>query len=721
MVSLFKDVKQNKSFAEESLSDFLTDIRDGKWTNEVISYRNGELGKKELVAATLSGVFSTRSISGLIEHSGFICIDIDKQNPNKVKDMLREDIYCYAAWSSISGNGIASLFKINPKKHTESFEGLAKYLFEKYELIVDSSCRDVSRLRIVSYDADIYINEGAKKFAIYPKKRATALMKLPKTIFVVSDFDNIINQIIIKGIDIVPNYSQWLDCCFALSEQFGEGGRNYFHLISQIGSKYKSNICDAQFDACLSHKGSGINIGTFYWYCKGAGIEIMTEKTTVIASTATTAWRGGRTIADTVKLLSEVEGIPANESEDIVKQVFDNKIDVKAGDTPVDQLEQWIRQNMDIRLNEVTNKHEIDGKVLNDNDYNSFFLDAKKALPSIDYPLYEKILNSNRIAVYNPIKAWIMEHDKEEYKNTGSLLKLTQTIKSVQSDDYIAFVISKWCAGIMDAIYGNTPPLMLILLGDISTGKTEFFRRLLPDGLKRFHADSKLDEGKDDSILMTQKLIILDDEMSGKSKKESAKFKSMTSRATFSLRRPFGKSNVDLKRLAIICATTNEFEIIEKPSENRRKLPIEVLAIDQVLYNSIDKTELFMDIYYLWKDKKIDSFMSKEDITFLADNTKKYNLPITEMELLSTFFHLPDPNKNNDCQFMTIVQIKHFVTMRSSEFTTLYALTSCLREIGYKKEFYKGRWGYFMRHRDESNVGDAYNITDKDTQDDLPF
>lgn len=718
MISLFKDVRHNSSHTEMSVSDFLSDIKNGKWINEVISFRNGEIEKKSLPAATLSGTFAKRSISGLIEHSGFICIDIDKQNPQTIKNLLKNDIYCYAAWTSISGGGVACLFKINPKKHRESFEGLSEYLYKKYEIIIDQSCRDVCRMRIISYDTEIYINEGAKKFTLYPEKKPTALTKLPKTIFVRSDFDDIINQITSRHIDIVPNYPQWLDCCFALTEQFGEGGRHYFHLISRIGAKYKPDKCDKQFDACLRHKGSGITIGTFYWYCKNSGIEIMSDKTKIIASTATTAWKGSRTIDDTIKLLSEVEGISAEESRDIVNQVFENKIDVKAGDSPIDDLEQWIRQNMDIRLNEVTNKHESNGKVLEDKDYNSFFLDAKRTLPKLEYSLFEKMINSNRIPVYNPIKTWISEHDREDFMDTMALDKLIRTIKSPQPDEYIKFALTKWCAGIMDAIFEKAPPLMLILLGGISTGKTEFFRRLLPDDLKRFHADSKLDEGKDDSILMTQKLIILDDEMAGKSKKESAKFKSISSRDTFSLRRPFGRSNVDLKRLAMICATTNEYEVIERPSENRRMLPIEVESIDYELYNSIEKSELFMDIYYLWKEGEINSTMSKKDIEFLAKNTTKYNAPISEQEMISTFFYPPLPERKNNCVFMTIVQIKHFMVSKSSDFVTLNKLSSYLREMGYKKEFYKGRYGYFM----EKRISDEdFSVSSIENDEELPF
>ena len=60
---------------------------------------------------------------------------------------------------------------------------------------------------------------------------------------------------------------------------------------------------------------------------------------------------------------------------------------------------------------------------------------------------------------------------------------------------------------------------MLVLAGETQgTGKTHFFRYLLPNKLQNLYAESKMDNGKDDEILMTKKWIIVDDEMGGKSK-----------------------------------------------------------------------------------------------------------------------------------------------------------------------------------------------------------
>jgi len=701
MISLYKGKTDVKSKDTLSMSDFLDGIQNGRWQDYAFDYRAGKISKDNIPRVTISGYFSYRNDASLIEHSGFICVDIDDHNIDMVKSKLSKDIYCYAAFVSKSGKGIAALFKINPSKHRESYLGLSEYLFNNYGFIADPAAKNESRTRDVSFDPDIYINAGAKKFTYYPKPKPKALTKLPTTIFVKSDFDDIIRDITTRNIDLCVNYQEWLDICFALSEQFGEGGRHYFHLISQIGEKYESRQCDAQFSNCLKHRGSGITIGTFYYYCKQAGIETMSQKTKMIASASSQAKKGGRTKEDTIRLLHDVENISALDSKDIVNQVFDNNIQISdTSESLVEQVEMWIRQNINIKRNEVTAKHEMDGHPMEDYDYNSIFLDCKKIFEKVDYSIFERILNSNRIAHYNPLKDWFYERRK--MKPTGNIERLIQSIHTNMNRDYVDMVVKKWLCGIVDAVFDQAPPLMLVLLGTINEGKTFFFRNLLPKDLnEHYYGESKLDADKDDAILMTQKLIILDDEMSGKSKRESAKFKSITSKDIFSLRKPYGKGNVDLKRLAMLCATTNEFQIIEKISENRRILPIEVEGRDFALYDSINKEELLMEIFHARNEGLISSGMTKKDIKFLAENTKKYEISSAEKDGILTFFHSPGTYDRNSATFMTVSAIRAVIQSKYFDNLNNQKISSYMREIGYPLDVYNGVYGYYMYQRSE--------------------
>jgi hypothetical protein len=68
--------------------------------------------------------------------------------------------------------------------------------------------------------------------------------------------------------DITAGYQNWLHLGFALESEFGENGRKYFHAISRFHSDYSPRECDWQYTECLEHNGSGISIGTFFYWCK---------------------------------------------------------------------------------------------------------------------------------------------------------------------------------------------------------------------------------------------------------------------------------------------------------------------------------------------------------------------------------------------------------------------------------------------------------------------
>ncbi|MBP0902208.1 DUF3987 domain-containing protein [Mariniflexile gromovii] len=76
-----------------------------------------------------------------------------------------------------------------------------------------------------------------------------------------------------SGMDITGNYGTWRDLGFALAEEYGELGREYFHRISKNYAGYDTKECDEQFNKCLNAKGHGISIATFYHHAHHANIK----------------------------------------------------------------------------------------------------------------------------------------------------------------------------------------------------------------------------------------------------------------------------------------------------------------------------------------------------------------------------------------------------------------------------------------------------------------
>jgi hypothetical protein len=190
MISLFKLHTDTQSTENIGIQDYIDNIKNGTWQDSVLNVRAGKLEKNKLAALTISGVFKERKAAQIIEHSGFICIDVDAKDQICKIDIeaIKQDPYVYAVHLSVGGFGYAVLIKIDPEKHLEAFLALENYFFVNYSIVVDKSCKDTSRLRYVSYDPDIYVNEKAKLFKKYLPKKEVKKREV-KTFVVKSDFD----------------------------------------------------------------------------------------------------------------------------------------------------------------------------------------------------------------------------------------------------------------------------------------------------------------------------------------------------------------------------------------------------------------------------------------------------------------------------------------------------------------------------------------------------
>lgn len=92
-----------------------------------------------------------------------------------------------------------------------------------------------------------------------------------------NDIETITQRIEARCLDITAGYENWRDLGFALSEELGETGRNYYHRISRFNTDYNAAETDKQYDRCLRAHGTGVTIKTFFQKAKEAGISIITS------------------------------------------------------------------------------------------------------------------------------------------------------------------------------------------------------------------------------------------------------------------------------------------------------------------------------------------------------------------------------------------------------------------------------------------------------------
>ena len=687
LISHYKNIHDTQD-TDIEFESFLEGVRSGRWQDIALEVRNAptkeikDLKKKTAPMVTVSGSFAARKDDSIRKHSNLIAIDIDNlDDAVATKNRIGADPYVLAAFVSISGKGLCLIIKIDGTRHLDAFNAIAAYLYNEYQLIVDQSGKNVSRARFVSYDPALIHNTNAAIFKKYlPKKKE---YKQQKVVVIKTDFDSMIAQMDQKGLNLCEDYSDWIRICYGLVSEFGEQGREHFHTLSATSSKYNSIDCDAQFDACLKNhnesKGKKSSIGSIYYLAKQNGIDIYTEHSKAIMRHATSQRAAGLSADSIVKSL-EVSGITPEESKEIVEQIVNKDIKYKSESISTD-IAAFVN-TYDLRKNTITRNIELSGKPIDDSDINSIFLDSKAIFKESSKDLVTSILFSNRINTYNPLHEFfekdLFQPTNFKYPNLQLLLASVKT-DTPNADMYI----TRWLISAVASAYGIHSPLVLIFSGQKQgTGKTHWFRYLLPKELRYLFAESKMDAGKDDEILMCKKWFILDDEYGGKSKKEDKRLKELTSKEFINVREPYGRVSLDLRRLSVFCGTTNETQILNDSTGNRRQIPIHILDIDHDLYNQCDKAALWRELYYMFQ-AGFEYTILKEDIEKLNAATEMFKLSTPEEDLI----HKKLQPGTTSGEWMSLTEIQQYLMLETKfNYLNTHRIGTLLSLLGFVKD-----------------------------------
>jgi hypothetical protein len=298
-ISAFKNARSTEP-TQVALGAFL---RSTKYKDTILAIRaetdktRRDEMKKNLPAATISGTFDRREVAGLRMYNGLVCMDFDaKENqshtPERMKEILSGIAEVAFAATSVGGQGVYAIVPTNnpnPQDHP-TICGVLGELLARLGLTYDRSCKDICRLRFVSYDPAAYHNPTPATFdaikclqLIQQKKQATPDRR-PRPITLrdapVSRPDKTRDRVeaylaAIEGscCDITTDYEDWYRIGFAFAQEFGIEGETYFHRASQYNPKYDQAATAKKF-AELLRNGRRVSIGTFFQICKNNGITI---------------------------------------------------------------------------------------------------------------------------------------------------------------------------------------------------------------------------------------------------------------------------------------------------------------------------------------------------------------------------------------------------------------------------------------------------------------
>ncbi len=269
MIGVYKNAKTTKYNDIIKLKDFLVPLQN-YCKDKILQLRQitdvqlqKEYKMSNLFGVTISALFGeSRTTNNIIKQNNLMCIDVDEED-NKVlfakydieyiKQKIFELDFVYCVCLSCRGKGFYFIVPIPDSKDISAYYTSMYYKLKKYGVNIDKHCKDVTRIRFVSYDENIMIKQDCeikvfdeiseeqineKRAELIKTQRRMSKIRYNSHNEQLNKLGHVIDFLISKGFDTGEHWAEWATVGKYL-KTFGEDGRMMFHKLSEVSSGYK--------------------------------------------------------------------------------------------------------------------------------------------------------------------------------------------------------------------------------------------------------------------------------------------------------------------------------------------------------------------------------------------------------------------------------------------------------------------------------------------------
>lgn len=313
---------------EVPIGDMLKEIRSDKYAQKInflrklLNQGNQEaygIHKKTLPCVTVCATFNgDRKKDNIKEYNYLIVLDIDKlvtEEFQRVKQVFQSNNYVFSFWESPSGNGLKGLvaiaydFPISPanldQAHKSAFKKLSDYFNSEYNIELDESGSDTTRLCFLSYDPGIVIKDQITGFGVkeadlidsirkssgeqgsvkaYKRSRDTLFNPLNKNKALNrKTMQSIIKYLEKRQISITASYDEWYKVAYAIADTFTyDIGEKYFLGLCKLdGAKYHEENCRNMLKYSYGNRTGQLTFSTIIYFANQKGYLTNTQRSEV--------------------------------------------------------------------------------------------------------------------------------------------------------------------------------------------------------------------------------------------------------------------------------------------------------------------------------------------------------------------------------------------------------------------------------------------------------
>jgi predicted P-loop ATPase len=377
-------------------------------------------------------------------------------------------------------------------------------------------------------------------------------------------------------------------------------------------------------------------------------------------------------------------------------QTIEVKKDSKTYDKvpKIQQLEDFINERYDLRINVITN--QLESKPKGSNDPYTIFNDSdlrvqlyKKNIGRFDGEL-KALLGSDYVERYDPF----LEYFEGLPKWGGQVDYITELANYCQTDnqEWFLAMFKKHLVRIAGQATNQIPfnKQCLTLVSNQNDGKTSFLDFLVPDSLKDYcRKGFDFHSGKEGKISLVQNILINLDELAQFTKTDlNNEFKAVLSETSVKFRPLYQPNEQTVQRRASFVASTNNCDFLTDETGNVRWLPFVVKEInhDNGGANGYNKN-IIIDLvwaqaYTLLKDG-YHYDLRKQEIEIQEKHNKQFIKVSFQMELIQRYF-VPSDKDNPQAEFMQSSQIAEFIKKLTTININANILGKDIKRLGFE-------------------------------------
>ena len=310
----------------------------------------------------------------------------------------------------------------------------------------------------------------------------------------------------------------------------------------------------------------------------------------------------------------------------------------------------------------------------------------------------ERILVSERIDSYDPVKEWL--DDLPQWDGRDRLGELADRVRTKSADwrenfkIWMRSMVSQWRAG-REAMYGAQ--MVLMLVGGQGTRKSTFMRMLLPRELMPFYIDRIDFTNRKEALRALSRFLLINiDEYDQVSKTQTAFLKHLIQRTDVKERKLYSTTFEQQQRYAAFCATTNSLVPLKDDSGSRRYLVVEVDGVidtDTQGDRRIDYPQLYAQIVHEIESGEEYAFTGEREQQIMRRNTDYYETPNVIL-LFEDMFR--KPSAGDEPLLLSPTEILGRLRMDPKNRSDATSLGNYLRRNGFEKGCGSDRRRYYV-------------------------